>query len=379
MSRAALVLSALCLLSPTASAQDVVGESPDRAPEEMRQEAPGETPAAPEGSEPAPGEPVIPPPVREAAEPLLRVAVLLLPTGDVEPATTDALTELVIAAVAARGSPQIVGKEELLSLLGRDDASMLECLESPTCLGIAGVELGLAEIVSGTLGQRDGQWIFVLERIDVRTGRTEGRVFRVVEGSLDALIDALSESVEELYVETIRPGRIVLHAAVAGTVELDGAPIGEIRPDEPLRREMVSPGAHDLVLRARGFETWSRLVEVEEGASLVLDAAPTPVAFSLDVPELTWIFGSAALLTLAGGIAFGIASQETVPLEATMREVFSFYEAREREAIAADVLYVVAALSAGAAVVPVVLAATASGPSLEVGLGPGTLSLGGRF
>lgn len=292
----------------------------------------------------------------EPSSPALRVAVLLLPTGDVDPATTDALTELLIAAVAARGSPQILGKEELLALLGRDDASMLECMASPTCLGIAGVELGLTEIVSGTLGQRDGAWIFVLDRIDVRSGDTAARVFRVVEGGLDALIAALSDATDELYVETVRPGRIVLHAAVAGVVELDGAELGETIPGTPFRHDLIPPGTHELVLRARGHAPWVRTIEVEEGASLVLDAVPAPVSSSFEVPALTWVLGGASLLALGGGIALGISSQATVTPDATMREVFEFFDAREREAIAADVLYGLAGAFAVGAIVPLAFA-----------------------
>ena len=72
--------------------------------------------------------------------------------------------------------------------------------------------------------------------------------------------------------------------------------------EDPLY-EAVSAGQ-----RFPGLEHWlplfhdslDTLLDYLPGASLVLDAAPTPVAFSLDVPELTWVFGTAALLTLAG-------------------------------------------------------------------------------
>lgn len=335
-------------------------------------------------------EPTAPSPTADSE---LRVAVLLLPTGDVDPATTDALTELLIAAVAGRGSPQIVGKEEIESQLGRDDAGMLECMESVTCLGIAGVELGVREIVSGTLGRRGGSWIFVLERIDVRSGDVSGRVFRVVEGELDRLIVALSDAVPELYVDAVRPGRIVLHARVGGaTVALDGEVIGTTEEEAPFRRDLVAPGAHTLEVTSRRHEPWSRDVEIEEGATLVLDATLVPAEHHVEVPVLTWVLGSAALLSLGGGIALGLVSQEDARAGATMRQVDAFYEARIREAIAANVLYVGAGALALGALVPLIVALVEDAeaaeapaltlvPSLGIGADGPTLGLsaGGLF
>lgn len=320
----------------------------------------------------------------------LRVGVLLLPTGDMDPATTDALTELLIAAVASRGSPQIVGKEEIQNHLGRDDAAMLECMASTTCLAIAGVELGVREIVSGTLGRRDGSWIFVLERIDVRTGDVSGRVFRVVEGELASLIDALAGAVPELYVATVRPGRIVLVTTAGGAVSLDGELLGSTEADVPFRRELVAPGMHELTVRAPGYEPWMRAVEVPEGASLILDAVLTPAAHHFEVPILTWTFGAAALLALGGGVTLGVLSAGSVDDRATMREVFEFFDAREREAVSANVLFATAGAFTLAALVPLIVALVeepapstwALFPRLELdldGVSGGGLVVGGRF
>jgi len=320
----------------------------------------------------------------------LRIGVLLLPTGDMDPATTDALTELLIAAVASRGSPQIVGKEEIQNHLGRDDAAMLECMASTTCLAIAGVELGVREIVSGTLGRRDGTWIFVLERIDVRTGDVSGRVFRVVEGELGSLIDALAGAVPELYVEAVRPGRIVLVTTADGAVSLDGEPLGSTEADVPFRRELVAPGMHELTVRALGYELWVRTVEVPEGASVILDAVLTPAAHHFEVPALTWTFGAAALLALGGGVTLGVLSGASVEGTSTMREVFEFFDAREREAVSANVLFATAGAFTLAAIIPLILAlveepapaSIAVLPRLEldaVGVSGLGLGVGGRF
>ncbi len=379
---------------PVAPAAEAGSSDEDGARETVERDA-----AEPDGSDPDAPEPD----AREVAAPEaglieradtrggdLRVGVLLLPTGDLDPSITDALTELLIAAVASHDAPQIIGKEEIQNHLGRDDASMLECMASTTCLAIAGVELGVREMVSGTLGRRDGAWIFVLERVDVRTGDVAGRVFRVVEGELASLIDALAGAVPELYVESVRPGRIVLVATAAGEIALDGEPIGDAEAGVPFRRELVAPGVHQLAVRAPGYEPWEREVEVPEGATLFLDAVLTLAVHHFEVPVLTWTFGAAALLALGGGVTLGVLSGASVDGSATMREVFEFFDAREREAVSANVLFAVSGAFTLAALIPLIvaLAEEPAAPAFsllprldldEGGVRGVALELGGRF
>jgi PEGA domain len=345
------------------------------AQESPVREAPPEGEAVFEAESSERVEPITPGAIADPSVPpetdALRVAVLLLPTGDLDPATTDALTELLIAAIASRGATQIVGKEEIQALLGRDDASMLACMSSVTCLGVTGVELGVREIITGTLGRREGSWIFVIERIDVRSGDTAGRVFRVVEGELGALIDALSDAVPELYVETVRPGRIVLHtASVRGEIWLDGDLIGLSEAGLAYRRDLVPPGVHELAVTAPGYARWERTVEVEEGATLVLDAVLLPAERHLEVPPLTWVFGGASLATLGGAIALGVLSGAQPRGDATMRDTFEFFDAREREAIGANVLYAAAGAFLVAAVIPFVVRLIEGEPTRTLTIAP---------
>ncbi|WP_053237947.1 PEGA domain-containing protein [Sandaracinus amylolyticus] len=290
-----------------------------------------------------------------------RVAVVLLPGGpDVDPAMTDALTELLIAGVAARGEGfQIVGKEELQAQLERDDAETARCIESAACLGRVGALLDVREIIAGTLALRADAsgapaWAFDLHRIDVRDGEQLGRVFREVSGDLDALLRALEESIPELYARRVQPGRLVVRATVQGAaVTLDGAAIG-VFDGAPLRRETVEPGTHLLRVEAAGFRAFERSVEVEEGATLMIDAV-LERAGSWTPSPLVWVGGAIALASATAGIAFGVASQAEPSDDVSMRDVVEqFYPARDAEAIAANVLFGIA--GAGAVAVAVGLA-----------------------
>ncbi len=323
----------------------------------------GDEPALVEPSEP--GEPTLAEDGDALAGPQREpIAVLLLPSGDIDVGTTDALGELLIAAVAERGGARIIGKEEFQSQLGQGDATTAECIESIPCLGRVGVALGVREVIAGTLGRRGETWAFSLNRIDLRTGRILGRVFREVEGDLAEVVRALPQSVDDLYVDTVEPGRLVVRASVSGAeVSLDGLVIGTTG-ESPVRRDLVAPGPHVVVVLAAGFTHYERTIDVEAGTTFALDAElrAAPVR-GYDVPWATWVFGSVAVGALAAALATGISSQSTPPDTLTMRQLDQYYASRSSEAIAADVLYAVAAASAIGALVPAILAATEGEPS----------------
>ncbi|MEC7518717.1 MAG: PEGA domain-containing protein [Myxococcota bacterium] len=301
----------------------------------------------------------------EEADPPLRVAVLLVPAGDVDPTAAEGLEELLIGAVAARGGLRIVGREELQAQLGQGDAAALECVASMTCLGRVGVQLGVREVIAGTLAQRGDEWVFHLDRVDVRNGETLGRVFREVRGDLGAVADALGAATAELYVPPVRPGALVVSGAPRGAeVTLDGVLLGHLGA-EPLRRGDLEPGAHELRVEAPGHEPWSRTVEVTAGAELHLEPRLTEIAaprarVEESIHPAVWVLGGVAAGSLAAAVALGVSSQTGFdPLEAEARqggavtraEALEFYAAREREAIAADVLFAVAGAAAIAGVV----------------------------
>lgn len=349
------------------------------APVRAQDEAPA--PPAPEDAVPA---------VEPAAPSAAPIAVLLLAAGGVESSVADALTELLIAAVAQRGGTgNIVGKEEFQSLLGQGDANTAACLESLTCLGRIGVALGVREVIAGTIGHRGGTWSFALNRIDLRTGATVGRVFREVEGDLADVVRTLPESVDDLYVATIEPGRLVVRASVEGAeVSLDGAVIGTVRSGEPVRRDLLPPGHHEVVVRAHGHTSYRRTIDIESGTTFAMEAELLALPHhGFEIPALTWVFGGVAFASIAAAIGLGVSSTASAPEDATQREVQAFYAARTNEAIAADICFAAAALAAAGAVIPLVLAAMeparAPGEELALTLAPSaggaSLVLRGRF
>ncbi len=290
-----------------------------------------------------------------------QIAVLMLPTGDVDPAMADALTELMIATVAGRERGiRIVGKEEFQSQLGRGDADTVDCIETAACLGRVGVQLGVTEVIAGTIARRVGPegelvWAFNLNRLEVRTGELLGRVFREVTGDLDELLRALEESFPELYAVRVTPGRLVVRASQTGAeVELDGAVIGRYE-GTPLRRETVEPGTHVLRVRAPGHREFVREVDVEEGATFVIEAALEPIGAWTPSP-LVYVGAGVTVGALAGAIGLALSSQGQPGEGLTMRDTIDgFYPARETEALMANVLFGIAGAGAILGVIGIVL------------------------
>ena len=226
----------------------------------------------------------------------------------------------------------------------------------------------MREVIAGTIGHHGTTWAFALNRIDVRTGVTEGRVFREVEGDLGAVVHSLPQSVDDLYVETIAPGRLVVRASVAGAeVSLDGVVIGSVVDGEPVRRDLLAPGPHEVVVTAHGHARYRRPIDIESGTTFALEAELIVLPHhGFDVPVLTWVIGGVAFAALAAGIGLGVSSSAHAPDAASMRAVQSFYGARATEAIAADVCFGVALAATAGALIPLILAATSQPNDLDV-------------
>ncbi len=316
-----------------------------------------------------------------------RVLVLLVPTGELDESVADGLGELLIGAVASRREGvRIVGKEELQAQLGQDDPATLECIGSMACLGRVGVQLGVVEVIAGTLARREPRWVFNLNRVDVHRGAIVGRVFREVEGDLGAVADALSAALPELYEPEVSPAVLVLASDVRGAeVSIDGAVVGTL--DGELRREGLAPGRHTVRVSAPGYVAWERAVSLTEGTEVHLEARLRHVVVDEQIHPLAWIAGGVAIAAMAAAIPLGVVSQTALDpseaqrrsMEVTRADVLAFYDARSREAIAADVLFAVAGAAAIASLVALFFPVRRELGEAGLTLGPGGAILGGRF
>jgi hypothetical protein len=228
-----------------------------------------------------------------------------------------------------------------------------------------GVQLNLDEIIAGTIARREGTWVFNLNRADISSGEIRGRVFREIEGDLGAVADALNAAIPDLYApqsDVPTPssvsGALSLMSNIDGAeVVLDGALIGTTS-DGHFDHTGIEPGVHEVRVLRAGYHTWVRTVRIDEAATAHIEVTLLE-AFDEEINPLVWVGASLAAGALAAAIPLGVASQDRLnaPLELRRSgeirriDAIDYYASREREALAAMVLYGLAGAAAIASLV----------------------------
>jgi deoxycytidylate deaminase len=140
------------------------------------------------------------PAVRTQAAGPRRIAVFDLEATGADPVLAQASSLLLPTEVRSRNpGAQVIASSEVQSLLGLErQKEMLGCGTSACMAEIAGA-LGVGELVSGRLGMVGKTYVLELRRIDVKAARVLGSAVRTLHGEEDALIQAIRETVAELY------------------------------------------------------------------------------------------------------------------------------------------------------------------------------------
>jgi len=280
-----------------------------------------------------------------------RVAILLLATSGVDAELADSLTELLIATAAARGDLELIGKEEFQARLGQDEGRSLECIGSAACLGRVGVELSVDEVIAGTLGRSSDGWAYNLNCFDIRSGELVGRAFETTPSDVASLAASIRGGLEQLFTVVEPVASIRISTDVAGAeIFVDGSPVGS-ETDGPILLDELPVGTHQVVIRAPGYQVWSREVSLEEGDSLRLevelvasaggsasananDIRQEPVR-SRGVSRLLWV---GLGIAVAGGVAasvYGVRAEQDPSAGLTRQEAIDEVEARRRDATVA--------------------------------------------
>jgi hypothetical protein len=196
-----------------------------------------------------------------------KMAVLVLGTSEKDTELADNVTEMIIAAIAQRGGFEVAGKEEFKARLDvQSERKAQACLDDNNCLARTGVSLGVRRLVTGNVGARSNrQYLFSLALLNIETGKTDNRVFRLIEGSQADLIAAVKAGTEELFRPKVEPGRIQVSSEPTGArVSIDNAYLGIT----PLISGTLLPGPHHVRVEAENAFPWSSNVEVVSGQDL---------------------------------------------------------------------------------------------------------------
>ena len=271
-----------------------------------------------------------------------KIAVLVLGTSEKDAELADNLTEVLIAYVAQHGGFEIAGKEEFRARLGvENERRAQDCLDDISCLGRAGVSLGVRRIVAGSVGTRGKQFLFNLNLDNVEEGKVESRVFRLVEGGVEDLIRAVQEASGELFRPHVEPGKIQVATEPDGArVSIDNAYLGVT----PLISGTLLAGKHAVRVEADGRFPWASRVEVLPGQELQIRLSSVNLPRRRAWPPYA-AYGSAiaAGAALAAGGFLGELSQ-LQPNGSTRAAAADDLEQKRHFALAANISFGAAAL-----------------------------------
>jgi len=237
-----------------------------------------------------------------------KIAVLVVATADKDTELADNLTEVIIAYAAQHGGFEIAGKEEFRARLGVESERRAQaCLDDISCLGRAGVSLGVRRIVAGSVGTRGKQVLFNLNLNNVQDGKVESRVFRLVEGGVENLIKAVQDASSELFRPRVEPGKIQVASEPEGArVSIDNAYLGVT----PLISPTLLPGKHNVRVEATDRFPWTSRVEVRPGEELQIRLTPDNLPRRRRWPANTaYASTGLAAVAFATGAFLGVVSQ----------------------------------------------------------------------
>ncbi len=237
-----------------------------------------------------------------------KIAVLVLATAEKDADLADNLTEVIIAYAAQHGGFEMAGKEEFRARLGVESERRAQaCVDDISCLGRAGVSLGVRRIVAGSVGTRGKQVLFNLNLNNVQDGKVENRVFRLVEGGVENLIKAVQEASSELFRPRAEPGKISVASDPEGArVAIDNAYLGIT----PLISPTLVAGKHNVRVEATDRFPWTSRVDVRPGEELQIKLTPDNLPRRRRWPANTaYVSTGLAAIALAAGTFLGVISQ----------------------------------------------------------------------
>lgn len=180
-------------------------------------------------------------------------------------------------AVDARSKLGHTGKSQTLEQL----AMAFGCEDSldPMCLQDIGDGLETTNLVYGSVESKGegplSKYEVIVTLFDVKTGKITKSTSVSIEDDKKGSVylqDASDRVIAELFGESPRTTVIVESNKSGATVYLDGEEVGTTG-DEPVWLRTVEPGTHELSVEKKGYGTFTKQIEIDEGGRLDIDAS----------------------------------------------------------------------------------------------------------
>lgn len=238
-----------------------------------------------------------------------KLAVLDLEDKGVEGQLAKNLSDVVTAALGRLGVFDVLSRADIQrAMVFETQKQMLGCESQTSCLAEIGGALGVALLVTGSVGKVGANYIINLALTDSSTVTVVAREQREVTRAEE--LTAAVEGASRFLVRSLLAGQqgdlVLMASESAADVEIDGHIVGVT----PWPRQALAGGPHTLRLSKAGFVTWAKDIEIKKGEPLVVEAKMVPsLEFigAYDQRARTWriLALSAGGLGLAG-VGFGV-------------------------------------------------------------------------
>jgi TolB-like protein len=232
-----------------------------------------------------------------------KLAVLDLEAKGVDKQKVETLTDIVTVALKKLGVFEVISRADIQQMLNFEESKQLVgCTTSSSCVAEIGGALGVARVITGSVGQIGKKYVITLSLIDTKSAKVLERESRDVENE-EYLVGA-AENGSRFLVRSLlesRQGEVILKVSETNAeVEIDGKLIGL----SPLPRLKLASGPHTVRVSKKGFVTYARDVVVDEKQASVQEVTLIPsVEFIADYDKTANGVRVGAYLATGVGVA----------------------------------------------------------------------------
>ena len=122
----------------------------------------------------------------------LKLAVMPLSARGVPAPTADAMTQILSAELNQISGIDVISRDDIRAMLDKVQVEgELGCTDNMACIVEIGAALGLAKLVTGTVGKLADTYVIALQLVDIRKAEVENRVLEAFAGDPDELKHAI--------------------------------------------------------------------------------------------------------------------------------------------------------------------------------------------
>jgi TolB-like protein len=231
----------------------------------------------------------------------LKLAVMPLAARGVAAPTADAMTQILSAELNGIEGISVISRDDIQAMLAKvQTESELGCTDNMECIVEIGAALGLAKLVTGTVGKVKDTFVVSMQLVDIRKAEVENRVLESFEGDADELKNAVKLGAYQIagvdYLS--RMGQVAFTFNVS---EADARMSGKAYPlrSNQLEASNLRPGRYSLRVIADQDDYYPLRTDV-----YVAPGANNVRSFDIRERETPW-YGQWWVWTIAGVVVAG--------------------------------------------------------------------------